>query len=72
VSGEPFVETDAAEARLARRRQHNRPHGFSDIVDWSAILIDLWSHLGSCPSWVDAVEKVGVFDLATVETTYST
>jgi hypothetical protein len=29
------------------------PRGFSDVVDWSALLIDLWRHLdGSCPSWV--------------------
>jgi hypothetical protein len=35
------------------------PRGFSDVVDWSALLIDLWRHLdGSCPSWVDAVEKI--------------
>src|ERR1700753_3736372 len=27
-------------------RQDNRQHGFSDIVGWSAILIDLWRHLG--------------------------
>src|SRR5712671_4900778 len=28
------------------------PRGFSDVVDWSALLIDLWRHLdGSCPSW---------------------
>jgi len=29
------------------------PRGFSDVVDWSALLIDSWRHLyGSCPSWV--------------------
>src|SRR3981081_883139 len=28
------------------------PRGFSDVVDWSALLIVLWRHLdGSCPSW---------------------
>jgi len=32
------------------------PRGFSDGVDWSALLIDLWRHLdGSCPSWVNRV-----------------
>ena len=44
--------------------------GFSDVIDWSAILIDLWRHLdGSCPSWVKnetdsctAVTRAPLFD----------
>jgi hypothetical protein len=35
------------------------PRGFSDVVDWSALLIDLWRHLdGSCPSWVNRITSI--------------
>jgi len=37
------------------------PRGFSDVVDWSALLIDLWRHLdGSCPSWVNRYRSLAV------------
>jgi len=33
------------------------PRGFSDVVDRSALLIDLWRHLdGSWPSWVKSTD----------------
>jgi hypothetical protein len=47
---------DGSNTTETKCRQHNMPRGFSDVVDWSAILIDLWRHLhGSCPSWVNRV-----------------
>jgi len=36
------------------------PRVFSDVVDWSTILIDLWRRLdGPCPSWVRLHDGLG-------------
>ena len=49
-------EKTVRNANETKCRQHDMPRGFSDVVDWSALLIDLWRHLdGSCPRWVQAV-----------------
>ena len=46
-------EKTVRNANETKCRQHDMPRGFSDVVDWSALLIDLWRHLdGSCPRWV--------------------
>jgi hypothetical protein len=40
-------------ANEKKHHKHNMPRDFPDVVDWSALLIDLWRHPdGSCPSWV--------------------
>jgi hypothetical protein len=35
-------------ANEKKYHKHNMPRGFSDAVDWSAILIDLWE----APGWL--------------------
>ena len=35
-------------ANEKKYRKHNMPRGFSDVVDWSALLIDLWE----APVWL--------------------
>jgi hypothetical protein len=42
------------------------PRGFSDVVDWSALLIDLWRHPDRS-RYLDAVSEVIVANGGTID-----